>query len=55
MPAKHLSYLLKGIDRRLWTRVKVRSAEDQITIKELITRAVKSYLDLKPRRDSNDH
>ena len=39
------SYILRGIDPKLWSRVKERAARDQISLRMLILQLLKGYAD----------
>ena len=38
------------LSRDLWRRVRVRAAEEEVSLKELLTRALEAYLKTKPAR-----
>jgi hypothetical protein len=52
MPDKKTSLEL---DERLWQRVRVRAAQEDIPLKELLTRALEAYLRTKPRKGGGVH
>lgn len=43
------------LDEILWRRVRVRAAQEDIPLKELLTRALEAYLRTKPKKGGGVH
>ena len=41
---KTSSYILREIPQELWDKVKHRAIDDQITLRDLVFRAIRAYL-----------